>query len=99
VSGLHSSISAHIIQGIAEQQESGKKAPVMNNAEDEPLDADTEFAKRLLAVPTAVENLYFGYMLMLCAVREAAGRLEQTDYGTYCPPQLTHLCIVTRIRT
>jgi len=73
------------VQGIAEQQASGKKAPVMNNAEDEPLDADAEFARRLLSVPTAVENLYFGYMLMLCAVREAADRLEQTYYGNVQP--------------
>ena len=32
-------------------------------------------------LPFAVENLYFGYMLMLCAVKEAAERLRATDYG------------------
>jgi hypothetical protein len=54
------------------------------------LDADAEFAKRLLAVPTAVENMYFGYMLLLCAVREAAGRIDQCDFGTTrCAQMLT----------
>lgn len=78
VSGLHSSINAHIIQGMVDGSGGaggqGESAP----------DPAVEYARRLSRGgenPAALDHLYFGYMLMLCAVREAATRLEACDFG------------------
>jgi len=72
VSGLHACISAHIVDGM-KSDTSGA------------VDAVKEYERRLSSsgeVPEAIENLYFGYMLLLCAVREASERLEKYDFGS-----------------
>jgi len=77
VNGLHSSISAHIVHGMLTDE---AKHPVTG----EPLDAHAEYERRLGRTgenPCALEHLYFGYMLCLCAVREATERLEACDFG------------------
>ena len=96
VSGLHSSISAHIVQGMLESAGGDSAAHLDgpgvepgsggsgDDAESKKITAEGEYARRLTMggeTPQAVENLYFGYMLLLCAVREAADRLKATDYG------------------
>lgn len=71
VSGLHSMISAQIIKGIDE-----KKA--LGDEEVAHLDSKQEYVRRLSPqgeTPNAMENMYFGYMLMLSAVSKARGRL------------------------
>lgn len=88
VSGLHTSINAHIVQGIQDSPES--RPPKMNNNVDfvsgPILRPDEEYDRRMVkSYPQAIEHLYFGYMLLLCAVREAgsSGRLDtqQFDFG------------------
>lgn len=39
-----------------------------------------EYKRRIVDVPGAVTNLYFAYMLMLCAVNDAADRLTNCKY-------------------
>jgi len=72
VSGLHSMISAQVIRGIDEKIRTGQ--PI----DGEWTDPVAEFQRRLS--PTgenklALENLYFGYMLLLSAVNVARERL------------------------
>mmetsp|Transcript_2642 Transcript_2642/g.4019 ORF Transcript_2642/g.4019 Transcript_2642/m.4019 type:complete len:401 (+) Transcript_2642:202-1404(+) len=72
VSGLHSMISAQVIRGIDEKIRTGQ--PI----DGEWTDPVAEFQRRLS--PTgenklALENLYFGYMLLLSAVSVARERL------------------------
>jgi len=74
VSGLHSCISAHIIKGIQ------KKVDLDESFEEdcEWTDPKTEFDRRLGEsgeTPQAMENLYFGYMLLLSAAKVARERL------------------------
>ncbi len=66
VSGLHSSVSATVIRGIADEQ--GEEA------------AAAEYARRLAGVPGAVSNLFFAYMLLLCAIDEMRPRLEACNF-------------------
>jgi len=69
ISGLHTSISANIIDSM--EFESDEEALV-------------EYQRRIGDVPGAVANLYYAYMVMLCAVYEASGRLSNCSYmGTY----------------
>ena len=56
VSGLHSSINCHIVEGIANAPNS--RPPKMNDRNDL-LDADAEFERRLVNFPQAIEHLYF----------------------------------------
>jgi hypothetical protein len=74
VSGLHSMISAQVIQGIQEKLDDGEEFE-----EDEIWrDPKAEFARRLSPegeTPLALENLYFCFMLMLTAVSKARDRL------------------------
>lgn len=76
VSGMHSMISAQIVEGIANKIESGE-----GFTEDCAwTDPKAEFERRLGPngeTPQAIENLYFGYMLLLSAARTAKGRLLQ----------------------
>jgi len=79
VSGLHSSISAHIVEGMVYADED---APAVDGSELDPM---AEYKRRLSPHgqnPDAIGNLYYGTMLLLCAVREARGRLGAYDYGT-----------------
>lgn len=75
VSGLHSMISAQIIRGIEDKINKGELA------DDEPWnDPVVEYKRRLSSqgeTPHAIDNLYFGYMLLLSAVKKARGRLLQ----------------------
>lgn len=75
VSGVHSMISAQIIQGMQSKVEEG------DSEEGEPLpDPVAEFQRRLSPegeTPLAIENLYFCYMLLLTAVARARDRLLQ----------------------
>jgi len=74
VSGLHSCISAHIIKGIEKKIEEKE-----DFAEDcEWTDPKVEFERRLSEngeTPQAMENLYFGYMLLLSAAKVARERM------------------------
>jgi len=74
VSGLHSCISAHIIKGIE------KKIDANEEFDEDCVwtDPQAEFDRRLGEngeTPQAMENLYFGYMLLLSAVKNARQRL------------------------
>mmetsp|Transcript_3018 Transcript_3018/g.3320 ORF Transcript_3018/g.3320 Transcript_3018/m.3320 type:complete len:428 (+) Transcript_3018:162-1445(+) len=72
VSGLHSMISAQVIRGI------GKKVAGGETIEEEWNDPAVEYERRLSPTgenPKALENLYFGYMLVLSAVAKARERL------------------------
>jgi len=76
VSGMHSMVSAQIIRGIAEKVEKGEGFEEGCKWVD-PLE---EFRRRLSEdgeTPQALENLYFGYMLLLSAVFVAKDRLLQ----------------------
>ena len=74
MSGLHSCISAHIVKGIEKKIENEE-----GFEEDcEWTDPKVEFDRRLGEggeTPEAIENLYFGYMLLLSAVKAARERL------------------------
>jgi len=70
ISGLHSSVSAHILENMMEQKG-------WDYQSDEAL---AEYTRRISQVPEAVSNLYFVYMIMLCAIYEAAPRLEKCTY-------------------
>ncbi|GMI00912.1 hypothetical protein TrVE_jg7299 [Triparma verrucosa] len=67
ISGLHSSISCHILMSMEEKIEGGEE-------DVEGLVFKDEFDRRL-GTKDHVENLYFTYMLLLGAVREARHRL------------------------
>ena len=66
VSGLHSCVAANIIRDVRESE--GDDA------------AAKEYARRLAGVPGAVSNLFFAYMLLLCALDEMRPRLEKCNY-------------------
>ena len=81
VSGMHSMISAHIIEGIQTKIDN-----------DEEFDQDclwtnpkVEYARRLGSngeTPQAMENMYFTYMLLLSAVQSVKDYvLAQNDFG------------------
>lgn len=74
VSGLHSSVSAHVIRGIQKKIDDGESF-----AENEIWrDPQKEFVRRLSPsgeTPLAVENLYFYFMLLLTAASKAKRRL------------------------
>ena len=76
VSGIHSMVSAQIVQGIQERVEAGE-----GFTEDEQwTDPVAEFERRLSPTgetPLALENLYFCYMLLLTAVSRARERLTE----------------------
>jgi ERO1-like protein alpha len=76
VSGLHSMISAQVVQGIQEKLVAGEEFS------DEEIwrDPQKEFQRRLGPngeTPLAIENLYFCFMLLLTAVKKAKHRLLQ----------------------
>lgn len=78
VSGFHSSVTAHIVQSMVELDQQ------LVGPSGEPIDPLAEYERRLSprgSNPAAIENLYFAFMLLLCAVREASGRLSQYDFG------------------
>lgn len=71
VSGLHSMISAQVVKGMETKIAEGDE-------EAAELDVNAEFSRRLSIngeTPKALENLYFGYMLMLTAVSKARERI------------------------
>ena len=71
VSGLHSMISAQVVKGMETKIAEGDE-------EAAELDVNAEFSRRLSTngeTPKALENLYFGYMLMLTAVSKARERI------------------------
>lgn len=74
VSGLHSMISAQIVRGIKEKKESGEAF-----SDDEIWrDPEKEFQRRLSPqgeTPSALENLYFSFMLLLTAAKKVKSRL------------------------
>jgi len=65
VSGLHSSVSAHIIADIAIEDEAH---------------ALEEYRRRLRDEPDAVVNLHFALMIGLCGVHAARERLDGCSY-------------------
>uniref|UniRef100_A0A7S3PVZ4 Endoplasmic reticulum oxidoreductin 1 n=1 Tax=Chaetoceros debilis TaxID=122233 RepID=A0A7S3PVZ4_9STRA len=81
VSGLHSCISAQIVRGIEKKIAQGEDF----DEDCEWTDPKVEFERRLSEngeTPQALENLFFGYMLLLSAVRVAKDRLvEDCDSG------------------
>lgn len=73
VSGLHSMISAQITRGIGEKLDDGEDI-----SEEQWTDPAVEFKRRLSPDgenPHALQNLYFTYMLVLSAVRQARDRI------------------------
>lgn len=75
VSGLHSMISAQIVKGIEEKIQSG-----ISLEDEQWQNPEDEFMRRLSPqgeTPHALDNLYFGYMLLLSAVSQARDRLLQ----------------------
>lgn len=64
LSGLHTSISAHILDSM----------------DLDPEEKLAEYKRRIADVPGAVTNLYFVYMLMLVAIQEAEPRLKTCSY-------------------
>jgi len=70
VSGLHSSISAHILEDMMRQKGWGY--------EDE--EAAAEYQRRIGGIPGAEENLHFAFMIMLCAIHAAEPRLDGCTY-------------------
>jgi len=79
VSGLHSSVSAHIIADMA--------------TEDEAKALD-EYRRRLRDEPDAVVNLHFALMIVLCGVDAARERLDGCGYlgeGVELLPTMTKL--------
>ncbi|KAL7462288.1 hypothetical protein ACHAXS_002675 [Conticribra weissflogii] len=81
VSGLHAMVSAQVVRGMAEKIESGEGLDPSSPWTD----PRAEFDRRLGPegeTPEAVENLYFGMMLLLSAVKAARERLlEDCDNG------------------
>jgi hypothetical protein len=76
VSGMHSMISAQVIAGIVTKIEKGEEF----EEDCAWTDPKAEFERRLGVngeTPQAIENLYFGYMLLLSAARAAKSRLLQ----------------------
>ncbi|KAG8470208.1 hypothetical protein KFE25_008629 [Diacronema lutheri] len=67
VSGLHASISGHVVRSM--------------HAEGDTELALREYRRRLREQPGAVENLYYGCMLLLNACNEASDKLGAYDYG------------------
>lgn len=65
ISGMHASVSASIVGAIAKTDEA---------------EALVQYRRRLRDEPGAISNLYFTYMLSLCAVKDAAERLENCEY-------------------
>lgn len=76
VSGIHSVVSAQVIRGIQEKRESGEEF-----LEDEPWrDPKDEFERRLSPdgeTPSAINNLYFTYMLFLSAVAKIKNEISK----------------------
>ncbi|GMH75843.1 hypothetical protein TL16_g06889, partial [Triparma laevis f. inornata] len=84
ISGLHSSISCHILMSIEEKLEDGE-------GDVDGLVFREEFDRRL-GTKEHVENLYFTYLLLLGAVREARHRLlEDCDSNFDGAEDLKHL--------
>lgn len=67
VGGLHSAISGQVVRSMDEEGEHEF--------------ALREYRRRLREQPGAVENLYYGAMLLLNACNEASERLVAYDYG------------------
>jgi len=82
VSGLHSAVSASIVQDMFEKGDSDL--------------AMSEYRRRLRDEPAAVANLYFTYMLTLCAVGAARERLVTCSYLGEADEGLRHtMCTLT----
>lgn len=74
VSGVHSMVSAQVVRGIKEKVDSG--VPFLES--EVWRDPKKEFQRRLSRsgkTPEALENLYFGFMLLLTAVSTVKQRL------------------------
>lgn len=88
VSGLHSMVSAQIIQGMHDKLNNGDGGD-SNLSEYRWTDPVVEFERRLGPhgeTPEAVENLYFTMMLLLSGVKAARSRLlRDCDSGKLCP--------------
>jgi len=80
VSGLHSSINAHVVQGMVDKVEQGED-PLDPKDGVTVLDPAAEYERRLGSDKGHVAYLFFGYMLMLCAVKSVAEQLEAYDFG------------------
>jgi len=66
VSGIHASVSANIIADI--RNEEGDDAALV------------EYRRRLKDMPGAIQNLYFTYLLTLCAIEALKPRLEVCSF-------------------
>lgn len=74
VSGLHSCISCHIIKGVKKKIDEEEEF----DEDCQWTDPQVEFDRRLSEkgeTPQAIENLYFGYMLLLSAAGQAKEKL------------------------
>ncbi|EKX38461.1 hypothetical protein GUITHDRAFT_115427 [Guillardia theta CCMP2712] len=68
VSGLHTSVSSHVLLSMKESE---------GLTEEQEM---AEYQRRIAQVPEAVGNLYFAYMIMLCAIQNASNRLNNCSY-------------------
>mmetsp|Transcript_14005 Transcript_14005/g.28530 ORF Transcript_14005/g.28530 Transcript_14005/m.28530 type:complete len:415 (+) Transcript_14005:132-1376(+) len=81
VSGLHAMVSAQVVRGMAEKIESGEGLDPSSPWTDPRAEYDRRLGPQG-ETPEAVENLYFGMMLLLSAVKAARERLlEDCDNG------------------
>jgi len=79
IGGLHASVSASIIAGIAEEDEA---------------EALVQYRRRLRDEPGAVSNLYFAYVLSLNAISDMRERLNKCSFlgeGDAILPAMTQL--------
>lgn len=76
VSGLHSCISSHIVKGIERKISEGEDFEEGCKWTDPKVEFDRRLGENG-ENPQAIENLYFGYMLLLSAVKVARERLLQ----------------------
>lgn len=80
VSGLHSSINAHVVQGMVDKLESGEE-PLDPKDGVTVLDPAAEYERRIGSEKAHLAHLFFGYMIMLCGVKEAASEIENYNFG------------------
>mmetsp|Transcript_17147 Transcript_17147/g.25204 ORF Transcript_17147/g.25204 Transcript_17147/m.25204 type:complete len:430 (+) Transcript_17147:122-1411(+) len=70
ISGLHASVSAHVLENMME----------VKGWDYDSDEAFAEYKRRISNHPEAIANLHFSYMIMLCAIHEAAPRLKNCSY-------------------
>ncbi len=87
VSGMHSMISAHIVQGIQSKVDSDDEEEQTFEEDCPWTDPQMEYIRRLSVkgeTPMAMENMYFTFMLLLSAMQSSREYLIQTGMNFGC---------------